>query len=64
MLARPAPSSFSVDVKRHVPENANVTKQISIAQYCDFAKARAVTMTLEQLLLPYCFNAWSVNDIV
>ena len=51
LLARPAPFSIAVDVKSHVPEIANVTRQIAIAHHCAFAKARAVTMTLEQLLL-------------
>ena len=39
------------ECKSHVPEIANITKQISFAHHCAFANARAVTMTLEQLLL-------------
>ena len=34
------------------------------SSHCAFARARAVTMTHEQLLLHYCFNSWAVNDIV
>ena len=50
MLASPAPFSFAVDVKSHVPEIANVTRQISNEHHYAFARARAVTMTLEQLM--------------
>ena len=49
MLAKPDPFSSAVDVKSHVPEFANVTRQISIGHHCAFARARAVTiMTLKQ----------------